>query len=83
MNVEMTLLEAELLIACLTFTEGIAQQESPAITEALSHLREWRSALLRAYLRERSVAPASTPSLIDVDGGALGDAHEESEPSKP
>ncbi len=51
MNVEMTLEEAEILIAVLTFAEGAALVGNPPIGEALKELRPWRSALLMAYLR--------------------------------
>jgi len=52
MTVELTRYEAEILIAVLTFAEGAALMENPAMMEALSVLRPWRSALLAAYLRQ-------------------------------
>jgi len=60
MTVEMTLSEAEILIACLTYAEGIALIDNPAINEALRALRPWRSALLQTYLHAR------TGGVVDV-----------------
>lgn len=60
MTVEMTPAEAEILTACLTFAEGAAMVESPAMVEALRALRPWRSALLETYIRERIQAQNAT-----------------------
>lgn len=51
MTVELTIAEAELLIAVLAAAD---QQFDGAIALALRDLRPWRSALLQAYLRERT-----------------------------
>ena len=53
MTVEMTVGEAELLIALLTGAEGAFAVVSPPLVEALNDLRPFRSALLQAYLKER------------------------------
>jgi hypothetical protein len=53
MTVEMTITEAELLIAILTGAEGAFAVVNPPLVEALDALRPWRTALLQAYLRER------------------------------
>lgn len=55
MTVELTPEEAEILIAVLTYAEGAALVENPAITNALHALRPWRSALLRAFLSRENV----------------------------
>jgi len=52
MTVELTLHEAELLIAILTGAEGAFAVVQPELVEALKDLRAWRRALLTAYLRE-------------------------------
>ena len=57
MTVEMTLPEAELLIALLTGAEGAFAVVNPPLVKALEYLRPWRSALLQAYLRERIGSP--------------------------
>jgi len=53
MTVEINPEEAEILIAVLTFAEGCALKQNPAITEALQALRPWRSTLLATWLRSR------------------------------
>ena len=52
MTVELTAEEAQILIAVLTFAEGVALGENPGITAAMKVLRPWRSVLLLTYLRE-------------------------------
>lgn len=52
MTVELTLDEAQIVIAVLTYAEGEALIGAPAITEALRALRPWRRSLLISYLRE-------------------------------
>jgi hypothetical protein len=51
MTVEMSRYEAEILIAVLTFAEGVAPLTEPAMVEAIAQLRPVRSALVGAYLR--------------------------------
>lgn len=53
MVVEMTLLEAELLIALLTGAEGAFAVANPDLNPALELLRPWRTALLQTYLHEK------------------------------
>ena len=53
MTVEMTLVEAELLIAILTGAEGSFAVTNPPLVAALRDLRPLRSALMQAYLRQR------------------------------
>jgi len=53
MTIELTREEAEILIATLEFTEGVAIILEPAITEALTVLRPWRSKLLETYIQHR------------------------------
>lgn len=53
MHVEMTMAEAELLIAILTGAEGAFAVANPPLVLALETLRPWRSALVQAYVRER------------------------------
>lgn len=53
MTVELTPLEAELLIAILTGAEGSFAVTNPPLVEALKELRPLRTALMQAYLRER------------------------------
>lgn len=54
MEVQMTPFEAELLIAVLTGAEGVfAHYQQHEMSEALTELRPWRSALLAAYMRSR------------------------------
>jgi hypothetical protein len=65
MTIEMTQAEAELLIALLTGAEGAFAVVNPPLVEAL---RPWRTALMRAYLRERMGQPASTSAVVPVDG---------------
>jgi hypothetical protein len=60
MTIELTVPEAEIMIAVLVFAEGAAEGSVPAIAEALKVLRPWRSALLIAYLRARADAPVSS-----------------------
>lgn len=62
MSVEMTLQEAELLIAVLTFAEGVALAEAPAITAALRDLWAWRSALMGQYVLARLNEAQKTPA---------------------
>ena len=61
MNIEMTLTEAEILIAVLTGAEGSFAVTNPPLVEALKVLRPLRSALLQKYLRERNPPPAGEP----------------------
>jgi hypothetical protein len=68
MTIEMTQAEAELLIALLTGAEGAFAVVNPPLVEALEVLRPWRTALMRAYLRERMGQPASTSAVVPVDG---------------
>lgn len=53
MTIELTTAEAELLIALLTFAEGVAEVYNPPLIEAFRVLRPWRSKLMETYLRER------------------------------
>lgn len=59
--------EAEILIAVLTFAEGAALVENPAIVEALKVLQPWRTALLRAYLRQVGIGNSA---LSEASGHA-------------
>ena len=65
MTVEMTLNEAELLIAILTGAEGAFAVTNPLLVEALKELRPMRSALLQAYLRAR-LQPAGVTGETDA-----------------
>lgn len=56
MTAELTIYEAEILIAGLAFAEGAALDMNPSMVEALNVLRPWRSALLQAYLSTRLAA---------------------------
>ena len=53
MTAEMTLAEAEILIAVLTGAEASFTVTNPPLVEALVVLRPFRSALLRAYLQAK------------------------------
>ncbi len=53
MTVEMTVAEAEILIAVLTGAEASFAMTNPPLVEALVVLRPFRSALLRAYLQAK------------------------------
>ena len=53
MTIEITPFEAEILIGVLTGAEGAFAAVNPPLVEALEALRPWRSALVRAYIRER------------------------------
>jgi hypothetical protein len=53
MNIEMTLTEAEILIAVLTGAEGSFAVTNPPLVEALKVLRPLRSAMMQKYLHER------------------------------
>lgn len=64
MTVEITLAEAELLIAILTGAEGSFAVTNPPLVEALKDLRPLRSALMQAYLRERIGASPTGASAI-------------------
>lgn len=60
-TVEITLPEAELLIAILTGAEGSFAVTNPPLVRALKDLRPLRSALMQAYLRERIGTPQAEP----------------------
>ena len=69
MTIEMTLSEAELLIALLTGAEGAFAAVNPPLVVALNDLRQWRSVLLQTYLHERigiGTAPAINESTTRV-----------------
>jgi len=73
MNVEMTLPEAELLIAVLTGAESAFAIANPPLVEALNDLRQWRTALMQAYLRGRiasgrALNVAGTPDAVPSAG---------------
>lgn len=71
MTVELTREEAEILIAVLTYAEGAALVENPAMTEAIYALRPWRSALLRVYLSQVGNGNQNAPpSLAPVPSEA-------------
>jgi hypothetical protein len=71
-TVEITPLEAEILIAVLTGAEGIFPYTSPELSEALKELRPWRSALVQAYIRERASAISDVAEATkDSDGSLL------------
>ncbi len=53
MTIDITVIEAEILIAVLTGAEMSFAITDPPLVEALQALRPWRSLLLRAYLLER------------------------------
>ena len=80
MTVEMTRFEAEILIAVLTFAEGVAPMTEPAMVEAIKELRSWRSALIGSYVRsvgEPQVAPARVQSDEPAQGfGSAADRPE-------
>lgn len=63
MTVEMTLPEAELLIAILTGAEGAFAVTSPPLVMALRDLGPLRTALMRTYLRERIGAPPAVDAV--------------------
>lgn len=63
MTVEMSRFEAEVLIAVLTFAEGVAPMTEPAMVEAIKELRSVRSALVGAYLR--SVGEPQSVGAVD------------------
>lgn len=63
MTIEMTLPEAELLLALLTDAEGAFAVANPPLVEALGDLRPWRSALMRVYLRERIGSPPADDAI--------------------
>ena len=65
MTVEMTLNEAELLIAILTGAEGAFAVTNPPLVEALKDLRPMRRALLETYLRAR-LQPAGVTGETDA-----------------
>ncbi len=68
MTVELTVAEAELLIALLTGAETSFAMTNPPLVEALQVLRPWRSALMQAYLRER-IGSALSVAAVDPVGG--------------
>jgi hypothetical protein len=58
MTVEMTRFEAEILIAVLTGAEGVfSAYQQHELSEALTALRPWRSALVGEYIRARIEEP--------------------------
>lgn len=63
MTVEMTLEEAKIVIAVMTYAEGNSLVNSEAIHLALRELRPWRTALLLAFLRAER--PTTTPDLSE------------------
>lgn len=67
MTVEMTPLEAELLIAILTGAEGAFAVTSQPLVAALHELRPLRTALMQAYLRERCALPP-TEQIAELKG---------------
>jgi len=60
MTVEMTVAEAELLIAILTGAEGAFAVTSRELVLALEDLRPWRTALMRSYLHQRMATVPTT-----------------------
>jgi hypothetical protein len=55
-TIDITTIEAEILIAVLTGAEMAVNEPglgNPALAEALAALRPWRTSLLQAYLLER------------------------------
>lgn len=70
MTVEMTLPEAELLIAILTGAEGAFAVVHPPLVKALEDLRPWRSALLQAYLLQRIGLGQSADAVDPHVGGS-------------
>ena len=69
MTVEMTLPEAELLIAILTGAEGAFAVANPPLVAALRDLRAWRTALVQSYLRERIGSAQADPAVVTNAGG--------------
>ena len=64
MNIEMTIPEAELLIAILAGAEGSFMVTNPPLVKALEDLRPLRSALMQAYLRHRiGTVPAADEAI--------------------
>ena len=53
MTTDLTLEEAELVIALLAFAEGPAPADPRAVAEAVHALRPWRRRVLRAYALAR------------------------------
>ena len=57
-NVELTLNEAELLIAVLMFAESVAPLTNPALVPAIADLKRFRTDLIGKYLDQRFHGPS-------------------------
>jgi hypothetical protein len=74
MTIEMTRYEAEILIAVLTFAEGVAPMVQREMVPAIEELRPYRSRLIGAYIRSVG-EPQVVAAVVTGSGESVPNDH--------